>query len=281
MGVDTGSLYTPAVNLIQRLGFPTPHLDLIHAAPDGLPIPFPFGDRAGIEARYEEVVVNLGHVALQTATNFAGGKGLACEAHLVHGSPAERLLEAAKRTKADLIAIDSRRCGVVAASYINSLARALTLTSPTSVLITKGQAGVRGVFRAVFATDHSPFAERCLNRLLELAPEGLKEVHVVTAFELDETVAGLVEPAEIEGRLTELNQAACTKLESAGYRAVSHVRRGPPNETIHRAMADIRADLLIVGSQGGGDVSLVGSVTLHQVTAEFYPVLVLRPLETA
>ncbi len=293
VGVDSADNYVPAIGLIQRLEFPQPHIELIHAAPELLPIPFPFGDRAEIEARYAEVVGHLGNSALQSSTNLACGKGIACDARLVHGNPAERLIEAASRDKVDLIAINSTRCGIVQKSYIGSVARALAIGSPVSVLVTKGNQGVRHTLRAVFATDHSPFAQRCLEQFIRLAPKGIQEVHVVTAWQLDDNesailgknLASLGGDADrwITEELETMNRADCEKLEAAGYRAVSIVRQGKPNEVIHHAMADVRADLLVVGSQGSGAMSrgLVGSVSLHQVTTEFYPVLVIRPREEA
>lgn len=293
VGIDTGNEYAPAISLIQRLEFPQPHLELIHAAPESLPFPFPFGNRTEIESRYAEVVGNLGNVALQTSTNLACGKGIACDARLVHGNPAEKLIEAASHDKVDLVAINSARCGVVQKSYIGSVARALAIGSPVSVLVTKGNQGVRNTLRVVFATDHSPFAQRCLEQFIKLTPRGIQEVHVVTAWQLDDNesailgknLASLGGDADrwIAEELETMNRADCEKLEAAGYRAVSIVRQGKPNEVIHRAMADVRADLLVVGSQGSGAMSraLVGSVSLHQVTTEFYPVLIIRPREEA
>lgn len=293
VGIDAGNEYAPAIGLIQRLEFPEPHLELIHAAPETLPIPFPFANRTEIEARYAEVVSNLGNAALQASTNLACGKGIACDARLVHGNPAERIIEAAAHDKVDLVAINSARCGVVQKSYIGSLARALAIGSPTSVLVTKGAQGVRNTLRAVFATDHSPFAQRCLEQFIRLAPRGIKEIHVVTAWQLDDhqsailskNLASLGGDADrwITEELEAMNIADCAMLEAAGYHAVSIVREGKPNEVIHHAMTESRADLLVVGSQGSGAMSrsLVGSVSLHQVTAEFYPVLVIRPREKA
>jgi nucleotide-binding universal stress UspA family protein len=58
------------------------------------------------------------------------------------------------------------------------------------------------------------------------------------------------------------------------------VVEGTVEESIHRVMSDLKADLLIVGSQGHGfiDRIVVGSTSLHEVIGENYPVLLLRPI---
>lgn len=293
VGVDNLGAYRPVVGLIERLRFPEPELSLLHVARESLPFAPAFGASREIEARYAETTTALGNAALGEATAFVGAKGMACAAHLTHGNAAEALIHEAEVEGADLIAVNTNPAGVARNSYIGSVPRALAVGSRTSILFAKGEKGRRGVFRAVFATDHSPFAARCLDRFVEFAPQGIEEVHVVSAWQLDDREAALLgqnlamlggdADRWIEEAVAERNVEAVARLERAGYRTCSHVRRGKPNETIHHAMADLRADLLVVGSQGSGAMTrdLLGSVSLHQVTAEMYPVLVVRPREAS
>lgn len=288
VGVDNVNAYRPALNLIERLSFPNTAIELVHVAAETLP----FAGTEEVQERYSEIVLNLGHVALHEATGVVCSKNMSCEGHLMHGNAAEKLIEEAETRGADLIAVNTKRVGVLRSSYIGSVARALAIGSRTSVLIAKGEQSKRMIYRAVFATDHSPFAERCLARFIELAPKGLEEIHVATAWDVDDREAELLgknlpmlggdADRWIEETVRENNEEVCRKLEAAGYKTRSVVRRGRANDVIHEAMAEARADLLIVGSQGHGAMSrtLVGSVSLHQSTAEFYPVLIVRPRES-
>lgn len=291
LGVDNLNGHLPALGMLSRLKFSDPQLTLIHVASEHLPFKPAFEDMEKLEEEYAKVATNLGHIALRETTAVACSKELPCEATLVHGNPAECLIREAETHRADLIAVNTKRHGVARSSYISSVGRALAIGSRTSVLLTKGEQGKRGVFRAVFATDHSPFAQRCLQRFLELAPKGIEEVHVVSAWELSDNESAILgqnlmhlggdADRWVEEAVEERTAEVCAKLEAAGYRTRSIVRRGRPNEVIHQAMAEVRADLLVAGSQGTGAMerALVGSVSLHQATAEFYPVLIIRPRE--
>ncbi len=75
------------------------------------------------------------------------------------------------------------------------------------------------------------------------------------------------------------NATVCEKLRNAGYETTSSTAQGSPNDAIREAMRDTRANLLVVGSHGKGFIerTFIGSVSLHQVVAEPYPVLVIRP----
>jgi nucleotide-binding universal stress UspA family protein len=291
VGVDNLCAYRPVVGLVERLGFPEPQLSLLHAARETLPYAPAFGPSREVEAQYAETTTALGNAALGEAMKLVSSKGLPCEARMTHGNAANALIEAAKAENADVIAINTNPAGVARNSYIGSVPRALTIGSPTSVLFAKGEKGKRGVFRAVFATDHSPFAERCLARFLELAPKGIEEIHVLSAWQVDDRESELLGrniamlggdvDRWIEESVEEKNAEVVKRFEAAGYRSGSIVVKEKPNEAIHHAMERVRADLLIVGSQGSGAMTrdLIGSVSLHQVTSEFYPVLVVRPRE--
>ncbi|RYG36947.1 universal stress protein [bacterium] len=291
VGVDSGGCYAPTINLIDRLRFPEPHLGLVHAAPERLPIPPVFRDLVGIEAQFSEIVSAQGRAALAEATDRACGKNLPCDGRLVKGNAAECLIDEARRAKADLIAVNTTHHGFVGQSFIGSVGRALVIGSNTSVLVTKGARNPRAVFRAVFATDHSPFADRCLERFIQMMPQGIQEVHVVSAWQLDDREAAILgmnlaslggdADRYVEEGVRALTRNVCAKLDDAGYLALPHVRRGSTNTVLHDAMLQIGADLMIVGSQGHGAMArdLVGSVSLHQTMSEVYSVLIVRPRE--
>ncbi|MFZ5450970.1 MAG: universal stress protein [Thermodesulfobacteriota bacterium] len=79
--------------------------------------------------------------ALAKAKEAAQGQGCAAEVILATGpSPAEEIVEVAKKEKADLIVIGSRGLGAKTQSFIGSTASKVVTYSPCSVLVVKLQA---------------------------------------------------------------------------------------------------------------------------------------------
>ena len=88
-----------------------------------------------------------------------------------------------------MYAVQSERAG---SSAVGSVSHALVVASTASVLVAKGEPKGSGPLRAVFATDHSPFSALCLDRFLTLAPKGIEEIDVVSAWEIDDREAQLL-----------------------------------------------------------------------------------------
>ncbi len=291
VGIDNVGLYRPVVALLERLRFPLARYTMIHSAKENFPFVPAFGTSQAIEAQYAKTTTSLGELALGEATKLFNAQGLPAEAHLTHGKPSERLVAEAEARGADLIAVYAVQSKRVGSSAVGSVSHALVVASTASVLVAKGEPEGDGPLRAVFATDHSPFAALCFDRFLGLAPEGIEEIDVVSAWEIDEAeseilgqnLTALDGDADrwIEEAVEARNAEVCRRLEEAGYRTRSLVRRGDPNAVIPAAMRETAADLLIIGSQGSGAMTraLVGSVSLNQVSTETYSILIVRPKE--
>ena len=124
--------------------------------------------------------------------------------------------------------------------------------------------------------------------MLFRSAKGIAKVHVITAFDLKEAESSALSanlPA-IEGqmlqwvdsKLREKTDHLVQRLREFGYDADGKVVHGRTNDMLREAMQDTEADLVIVGAQGHGFIErlFIGSVSLHQVVSEPYPVLVLR-----
>ncbi len=289
VGIDNVRAYQPIVPLLARLEFSNAQATLIHSAPNRLPFAPTLGNVEGIEERYAEATGNLGQAALLEAGELFLANNIPNEILLTHGHAAERLIEEAEALNADLIAVNGMRVDLVGANAIGSVSAGIALATKQSVLISKGTREIGKRFRAVFATDHSPFAGRCLERFLQLAPEGIAEIMVVSAWEIEDDEAehlGKTLAMDLAGvdrwideSVEQNNQKVCRALEAAGYVARSKVSKGKAKALIEETMADLAADLLIVGAQGSGAMSrsMMGSVSLHQVVSGACPVLILRP----
>jgi nucleotide-binding universal stress UspA family protein len=187
---------------------------------------------------------------------------------------------------ARLIAVAGTRKGVLRAFFLGSVARALVTGAHQSVLVAKGEIAAEGPVRAVFATDHSEYANRCLQELLALAPRGLSHLTVITCYPkelvhamrpfLDEFA---LDPAEwIEKNLEERNEKVRRTLEPLECPIETRIYADAATSSIPVAMKETGADLLILGAQGHGFLErlTLGSTSFHQVMAEPYSVLLLR-----
>ena len=74
-------------------------------------------------------------------------RGVACRAVLENGSPHERIVEAAKRTKADLIVMSTQGRTGFSHLTLGSVAERVVRTAPCSVLTVRGSANEQTGFR--------------------------------------------------------------------------------------------------------------------------------------
>ncbi len=141
----------------------------------------------------------------------------------------------------------------------------------------------------MFATDHSPYCNECLGKLLRLHPQGISQVTVLNVNErnpaqylrgLSGEGARLVllsgEEHAVEARRR--NEKIAEKLESIAKTATPIFREGNAQDAIATTMVETKAELLILGARGHNFFERLGmgSVALHNVVCEDYPVLVIR-----
>ncbi|MGV3615117.1 MAG: universal stress protein [Fimbriimonas sp.] len=287
IGLDSDELYREAVHLLGRLDFVRNDLILT------------FVNHSKLSPAEMAVLppcassLKLDQVRIDRMFESAGD---ACdEANLVRdhkerrvmGTPSTTILEIAEDEAADLVAIGSRRRGPLGSAFLGSIGRALAISGESSFLIGRGGTAVRGSVRAVFATDHSPYADRCLDLLLELNPAGLSDIHFVFATELDQDVLSAALGSEVpdERSLDELQTAVRMKGETLVQRTLESGRNADyrivddyASDGLRIAMYETRSDILILGSRGHGFLErlVIGSLSLHMVVAEPFSVLVLR-----
>jgi nucleotide-binding universal stress UspA family protein len=164
--------------------------------------------------------------------------------------------------------------------------RGLVIGAKQSLLIAKGEVAPEGSVRAVLATDHSRYADRCLTTLLNLAPKGIAHLTVLTAYPRESVEAirpflpdYVLDPANwIDDSLRQRNDHVKERLAPLGCTFDERVVNEQPNAAIKQAMEETGADLLILGAQGHGWVErlTLGSVSFHQAVVEPSSVLILR-----
>lgn len=289
VGVDLGGLYAAALDLAVRLDIPGQEFDLVHVV-EPMPTYTPvFSPMPVTAVDWMGKLRDAGEAEVEKAERMACDRGAKCESRVIDGAPAASLIEHADKTNADLIAIGSGRLDRVSAALFGSVGRGLTVGAKQSLLVSKTEEiKGSGPISAVLATDHSEYANRCLEKLIAWSPKGLRKITVLTAYELDEgqaerlraSVANVDSNADqwIERQIHGRCEEVAGRVKALGAETEVRVERGHPNTVLPSVMESTGADLLIVGAQGHGFLErlLIGSVSLHQVMNEPYPVLLIR-----
>jgi len=290
VGVDVSNSFWPVANLLQALRLPGCEVDLVHAIepvlPDGT---FPELSQANAVAELLELAKTQGEKVLVDAEAKLSTVGITARSFQRYGDVARQMIEHADEVHADLLCVRTETKSYYGSLFLGSVAKGLVVGAHQSVLIAKHDCDPAKKLTAVFATDHSPYASQCLELLLKYAPMGIEKFIVVTANEVTPGLAALLvndvpvmqdqAPLWIAEKLHEYNEAICRKLGALGPQCTSQVIDGHPNEAIKTAMAETRADLLIMGAQGHGffERLRLGSKSFHQAMNEPHSILILRP----
>jgi nucleotide-binding universal stress UspA family protein len=240
-------------------------------------------------AEYTKVVQNLGLTALDAATDEACSRDLKAKTKLVFGRAANCMIAEADLAGADAIGLCATHRGTWNSSYLGSATCALAINSHTSLLVAKGQVKKATDFTAVLATDHSNGSDQWIDHFVSLAPQGITHIHVVSAYEVDDEAAaaahrnlamlgGDVERWLFEN-VSEKTSAVANKLTQAGFKTTLSVTEERATDAIRHAMQNHHADLLVIGAHGNKQLpgAKIGSVALHEIVAEPYPVFLVRP----
>lgn len=291
IGVDHDDLYIPALDLIARLRFDGNHVTLGHVEPSvgpqlgPAPIVYDFRDAAELE----EAQKKGGQAILRTASDLARNAGLSdglMTAYAV-GSTSTTLMHLAEEHRSDLLAIGSAKRGPLGSFFLGSVGRALAIGANFSFLVGRGEPR-SGPVRAVFATDHSEYAARCFRRLLDMKPQGIRRLTIVTATDPASEAHAVKalgdvggEPyalSMVESRYRETGTEMMRLCQERGCEAEYRLVEGHPVDVIRDAMEQTDSDLLILGARGHGLMKrvLIGSLALHMVVAEPFSVMVLR-----
>jgi len=289
VGIDTFGAYKPAIQLLARFKFSNPRTTLAHFMNSLLPyVPVEFGERAYVQAEVIKTMENVARTALDDAKLEACERDLFPRTLIRLGNPATGLSDLATELHADLVAVRAERGSLWSTSFLGSVSRGLAIGCHASILVAKDPVKENLPLKVVLATDHSEESNRWITKFLSWHPKGISEIHVVTAYEVSDREAhilnanlpalgGMVD-AWIEEHLQSLNTRVVDKLRAAGYQATSRVGAGRPDDVIRQAMQDTQSDVLVMGAQGHGFIErlFIGSCAMHQVVAEPYPVLVVR-----
>ena len=280
----------PTVRTLGRLRFKEAVVDVVHAV-EPPPLMFLVGDEPAFGGAIanamegEEAQGRHDGEAIRTRLRAQEVTPGALSVVFGHGIAAQ-LIDYADRTDAALITVGSHGKGPARSFFTGSVGRGLIIGAHRSLLIAKGWPAESGGIRAVFATDHSAYADRCLTTLLNLAPQGISQLTVLTAYPIDaiRTIEAFLPPgigdrAEwVRKSLCERNAGVIQRLAPLGCAMDSRVENGRIADVLPEVMLDTDADLLILGARGHGfrERMDVGSTSLHEALTEPRSILVLR-----
>lgn len=294
----SAGVWTPVIHLLRRLQFPAASYDAVHvmapygAAADGLErLLVPEADLRRVYQEERDAAEQL----IEEAAHQLQQSGAQAQSAVIEGRTAAALLDRADAQGADLIAVNALRTpSPLAALLTGSVARSLVVGAHQSVLLARADGAEYRIpedvpVRAVLATDHSPYVNRCISLLGRFAPAGIEHLAVLSAYSQEglRSLGPLVgrvaiDPAEaIREELSARNDTVIEVLSRHLTETTfsSHVVAGSVHEAIDDTLAETKADLLILGAKGHGFVerTLLGSVSFRQaVTAGRHSVLILR-----
>ncbi len=268
VGVDNAGHWKAAVALLQRVRLPDVKPILVHCV-EPLPAIGMFPEAIDQSAIFtmEKGREELGHGLLQEAHQMLG---MGSVERLEFGTPVHTLLDVADETNAKMIAVGSEEKGSWGSMFLGSVGKGLLIGAHQSILYGKSNVKPDGPVVAVLATDHSSFANRSVDWLLEHAPRGIQKLIIFTAVE---------EGSEDRAKAEKANHDLAIRFAQQGMAAHGEVAVGHASEAIKATMEKHHADLLIMGAQGHGflDRLRVGSLSFDQVMNSPHSVLVLRP----
>jgi nucleotide-binding universal stress UspA family protein len=293
VGVDGEGASESALAWVQSLQFTQPQVILASVVepprPPVVGVVAPFSEEAylqSVQAQTEALQARL-----TNAQQHLQAHGIAAETTLLHGHASAKLLELADARDADLIALGATRKGALQALLVGSVARAALTHARQSLLIAYTPPPADKPTHAVLATDHSEYNYRCLERLVQFAPQGIRRIAITTAFDLDEETlqsltrtAPAVQQSGVEWiieHLHERNRQVCERLRPLNAACESVVVEGLPIPAIREAMRETESQLLILGAKGHSLLERLslGSVSHHFAIGEAVNLLILRAPE--
>ena len=275
-GIDFEN-YPLALAFLERLRFADAEVRLMHVIESLLP------DKSFPDLKPEHPISILmaeherqGDTELVKAGKLLQASGYRQGTELQRGDPARALVEYARDSSAEVIAVGSAQKGAWGSLFFGSVTKALTASAEQSLLVAKSHPRSKDGLTAVLAVDHSDYCNACIDRFIEWKTQGVQRITVVTAMQ-DASNPDL-QLAHINADFEAKNAEICNRLAAVGIECDHRLVQGHPNLAIEEAMQETKADLLILGARGHGfwDQSRLGSVSHYQVVATPHNVLVVR-----
>jgi nucleotide-binding universal stress UspA family protein len=241
---------------------------------------------------YYQALRTGGERLVEAGCHALAASGPAVESQVLEGDPRERIVEAAREWKADLLVVGARGLGNLAGALLGSVSTAVVRRARCPVLVIKGR--LSELRRAVVAVDGSKESLAAARFLAALLLPRRMAVRLLAVLDLPPAMAPagglapgvLTTPEELFGERRATLEGVLSRV-AAGLRTIANevecsVVVGRSAAEIVSAANEPGVGLVVVGARGLGRVRrwLLGSVSERVLLHAECPVLVV-PLPTA
>jgi len=288
LGVDDAARARQTVDLLQALRFQSASVDVVHVLDGPEERYYPVQHhRPDLIARYLKMLEeNANELLSGVRSGLQKPDFTEVTSHLLRGYVSNKLLDYASEVGADVLAVGSSDKGPIEGVLIGSVTRKAVISAKNSVLISKRPVDASRPMNVVLATDHSPYANKCIDAFIRWSPRGIGTLTVATVFP-EQLVKGITSVVPdfkadvgswVRSELERSNQEVMGKLASICAERKTRVESGSVVERLERVMQEEGADLLVLGAQGHGFVErmTLGSVALDMAIEKPFSVLVVR-----
>lgn len=286
----SGTKSPEALDVLTDFGFPGLKVDLLHViAPlvvTGFPTEVVTAAEAVLWNSENESAAALGF--METLSNqmlSAGDTVNQIGIHVLDGSPAYEIMHFADEHATNLISVSASTNSKLETMLTGSVARNVTNNAHQSVLISRPRKR-SGKMRVVIGTDHSTYANKCIEQLIGWSPRGIESIAVVTAFDdtllrsraADTGVAGVSAADAVRVAISDRTTAAAKHLKLISPKTQGTVVVGSAPDALRQVADETDADVIIVCAKGHSMLErlTLGSTSLSLAIDAPCSVLVLR-----
>lgn len=286
----SGSEAPQALSVLTDMSFPGLKLNLVHVIAPLVVAGFPTEVVTAAEAvlwnSENESVSALGFMdSLSHRVLTAGDTVNQVGIHVLDGSPAYELLHFADANATNLISVSASSNSNIETLLTGSVARSVTNNAHQSVLIAR-QRKRAGKLRVVIGTDHSDYANKCIEQFIGWSPRGIENIEVVTAFDdtllrsraADTGVAGVNAADAVRDAIADRTTTVAKRLKLISPKTHSTVVVGSAPDALRQVAEETNADMIIVCAKGHSMLErlTLGSTSLSLAINAPCSVMVLR-----
>lgn len=279
-----------SLQILTDLGFPGLKLDLVHIIAPLVVAGFPTEVVTAAEAvmwnSENEAAAALSFMeSLSQGMLAAGNTVNQVGVHVLDGAPAYELLHFADANATQLVAVCASTNSPIEAILTGSVARNVTNNAHQSVLIGRPRHQT-GKLRIVLGTDHSEYANTCIEQFIGWSPRGIESISVVTAYEdtllrsraADIGVTGISAADAVRDAISVRTTSVAKRLKLISPKTHASVLVGSPASAIRQVAEETNADVIIVCAKGHSMLErlTLGSTSLSLAIDAPCSVLVLR-----
>ncbi|MBI5408304.1 MAG: universal stress protein [Nitrospirae bacterium] len=240
----------------------------------------------GIAPEQQEKRLKVGEkMCLQTKERLTSEFGIEVQSLLCEGDPPTVIVDIAKEKKADLIVLGTYGRRGLNRLLMGSVTSQVIVNSPVDVLVVKKPCtACTGAYKSILVPfDASVYSQKALNQALHLAKINSAEVTVLYVIPRYEEMLGFFKTESIKKSLYREAQGILdvAKRISSGNGGISlktEIQEGQPGEEIIKTAANLKNDLIIMGSYGyrGVNKAIIGSTAERVIINASCPILVVK-----